>query len=150
MNEFYLIPEGEASQQYTMCHELGYAFGLPHSDEEYSNEDLGNCLDYTYDFEKSKHPDESLYESLADKYGVVSGDRRNLRAFSPLNRKRKAEEMPELIRENLQQVVARMEKRLDNNAHEDGWKLLHRNEFGEEHELELGEGYKVHVHMLLA
>jgi hypothetical protein len=32
----------------------------------------------------------------------------------------------------------------------DGWRLLHRSEFGEAHEIELDHEYKVQVHLLLA
>jgi hypothetical protein len=50
----------------------------------------------------------------------------------------------------LHDAVEKLAARLDDNAHEDGWKLLHRSKHGEEHEMELEEGYKVRVHMLLA
>lgn len=35
------------------------------------------------------------------------------------------------------------------HTHQDGWKLVHRVRHGEEHEAELGEGYKVRVQFLL-
>lgn len=35
-------------------------------------------------------------------------------------------------------------------THKDGWKLVHRKYFGEKHETELGEGYKVQVQFFLA
>jgi hypothetical protein len=50
----------------------------------------------------------------------------------------------------MHEAVEKLAARLDDNAHEDGWKLLHRSKHGEEHELDLAEGYKVRVHMLLA
>ncbi|VEU41580.1 unnamed protein product [Pseudo-nitzschia multistriata] len=34
-------------------------------------------------------------------------------------------------------------------THKDGWKLLHRKLYGEEHEMELGMGYKVRIQLLL-
>lgn len=51
--------------------------------------------------------------------------------------------------EQRREAVDKLMWRMDDNAHEDGWKLLHRTEFGEEHEMELDGGYIVRVHMLL-
>jgi hypothetical protein len=44
MNEFYLASADEATRLYTMCHEIGHGFGLQHTDENFTNEDLGNCM----------------------------------------------------------------------------------------------------------
>mmetsp|Transcript_32771 Transcript_32771/g.70785 ORF Transcript_32771/g.70785 Transcript_32771/m.70785 type:complete len:287 (+) Transcript_32771:173-1033(+) len=55
MNEYYLLNAEYDHRRYTMCHELGHGFGLPHTDENPYNANLGNCLDYTDD------PDENLY-----------------------------------------------------------------------------------------
>ena len=131
-----------------MCHEIGHSFGLPHTDEDFENADLGNCLDYTNNYADNKHPDVTNYESLRDLYGTVS--RRNLRGKAKKKTRGKEEKMPHHVREEMMRVVSKLEKRLDDNAHEDGWKLLHRTKFGEEHEMELQDGYKVRVHMLLA
>lgn len=32
----------------------------------------------------------------------------------------------------------------------DGWRLLHRTAFGEAHEIDLGDNYKIQIHLLLA
>lgn len=42
MNEFYLQDASDEWKQYTMCHEIGHGWGLPHTDEEFWNRDLGN------------------------------------------------------------------------------------------------------------
>jgi hypothetical protein len=42
MNEFYLHDATDEWKQYTMCHELGHGFGLPHTDIAFWNRDLGN------------------------------------------------------------------------------------------------------------
>jgi hypothetical protein len=73
MNDFYLKRESSAQRQYTMCHELGHGFGLPHWDEDFFNRDLGNCMDYTNNPEKNMKPDESNFQFLADLYGEVGG-----------------------------------------------------------------------------
>lgn len=129
----------------TIC--LGHALGLPHSDEDFNNEDLGNCMDYTNNFDENKHPDESQFEILLDYYGAI-GLRRYLKGKTRY--KAGFSKTPEHIRQKVKQVVQKLERRNDGKEHEDGWKLLHRNHRGEEHEMQLGEGYKVRVHKLLA
>jgi hypothetical protein len=44
LNEFYLANADESQRQYTICHEIGHGFGLPHTDENFYNADLGNCM----------------------------------------------------------------------------------------------------------
>ncbi|KAI2512283.1 hypothetical protein MHU86_2159 [Fragilaria crotonensis] len=44
LNEFYLATADESQRQYTICHEIGHGFGLPHTDENFYNADLGNCM----------------------------------------------------------------------------------------------------------
>ena len=130
--------------------ELGHSFGLAHTDEIFGNPDLGNCLDYTNNFAVNKHPDVSNYETLAGMYGEAGGRRhRQLRQTSS-NRARPDSDIPSRLWGEVHHSVQRLTSRLDDKAHEDGWKLLHRSKHGEEHELELGEGYKIRVHMLLA
>jgi len=47
MNEYYLRNADYNHRRFTMCHEVGHGLGLPHTDENPYNKDLGNCLDYT-------------------------------------------------------------------------------------------------------
>ena len=126
--------------------EMGHGFGLTHTDESFDNPDLGNCLDYTNNFNANKHPDVSLYESLLGLYGPASG-RRLLRAQPPEIRERA---LSQSLWNKIHDAVEKLTRRLDDNAHEDGWKLLHRSRHGEDHELELEGGYNVRVNLLLA
>ena len=130
----------------------GHALGLGHTDEDFNNPDLGNCLDYTDNLDANKHPDEGLYQTLLDLYGPVpeSVGVRNLRNQRQSVSGQNTNTFPHHLHEKRQEAVEKLLKRRDNNAHEDGWRLLHRKEHGEAHELDLGEGYKVQVHMLLA
>eukprot|EP00584_Thalassiosira_punctigera_P008114 CAMPEP_0172543176 /NCGR_PEP_ID=MMETSP1067-20121228/13631_1 /TAXON_ID=265564 ORGANISM="Thalassiosira punctigera, Strain Tpunct2005C2" /NCGR_SAMPLE_ID=MMETSP1067 /ASSEMBLY_ACC=CAM_ASM_000444 /LENGTH=289 /DNA_ID=CAMNT_0013329541 /DNA_START=441 /DNA_END=1310 /DNA_ORIENTATION=+ len=68
MNEYYLRNANFAHRRFTMCHELGHGFGLPHTDENPYNANLGNCLDYTDDPEENIYPGEVNMEKLRGMY----------------------------------------------------------------------------------
>ena len=71
--QFYFQTRNKQEMRYTMCHEVGHGFGLRHTDEEFGNPDLGNCMDYTNQPENNMSPDVTNFEALADMYGVVQG-----------------------------------------------------------------------------
>jgi hypothetical protein len=73
MNEYYLTSSNDDARLYTMCHEIGHGFGLPHWDEDFFNQDLGNCMDYTNRPQDNKTPDTSNFEFLAELYGTKDG-----------------------------------------------------------------------------
>ena len=73
MNEYYLKGADESQRRYTLCHEVGHSFGLPHTDENFYNKDLGNCMDYTNNPEANMRPDESNFVFLYDLYGALEG-----------------------------------------------------------------------------
>jgi hypothetical protein len=50
---------------------IGHGFGLQHTDEDFFNSDLGNCLDYTNNPEVNQSPDESNFNFLVELYGEV-------------------------------------------------------------------------------
>jgi hypothetical protein len=68
MNEHYLAQASQALRQFTMCHEIGHGFGLPHRDENFNNPDLGSCLDYTTRPQNNMHPNQADFDHLADLY----------------------------------------------------------------------------------
>jgi len=68
MNEFYLNNANYARRLYTMCHEIGHGFGLPHTDENYNNKNQGNCLDYTHYPESNMHPGDVNFDRLVSMY----------------------------------------------------------------------------------
>lgn len=50
-----------------MCQEVGHTFGLDHQDEDFSNPNLGTCMDYTSDPDgplSNEHPNAHDYEQL--------------------------------------------------------------------------------------
>jgi hypothetical protein len=74
MNDHFFSANSEDNKRrYTMCHEIGHGFGLPHTDETFWNRDLGNCLDYTTRYEGNMRPDMGNYQFLAALYGLVGG-----------------------------------------------------------------------------
>jgi hypothetical protein len=212
---------------------LGHTLGLGHTDEDFENEDLGNCMDYTDNLDANKRPDKSNFETLFDIYGPISlGDerlrQRQLRRDGPQSQSHRTEQhdshvpittttaadasvisaaasdlhphisaqrlrrqdpsnnkgdanididiangttVPDHIRLKKKEAVQKLLERIRNNhsdddgddddhhnhnnnilaghTHKDGWKLVHRKHHGEEHETDLGEGYKVRVQLLL-
>lgn len=64
----------ENDAQYVMCHELGHAWGLVHTDEDFDNDDTFNCLDYSRNTEDNKRPGQVNYQRLANLYGVFGGN----------------------------------------------------------------------------
>jgi hypothetical protein len=51
-----------------MCQEVGHTFGLDHQDENFSNPNLGSCMDYTNDPSSNQHPNQHDYEELESIY----------------------------------------------------------------------------------
>lgn len=43
MNDHFFRSNDADKRQYTMCHEMGHGFGLPHTDVNMWNRDTGNC-----------------------------------------------------------------------------------------------------------
>jgi len=80
MNEHYLLNADGNKRRYVMCHEIGHGFGLPHTDEQFGNRDLGDCLDYTNTPKNNLLPGQVNYDKLVGLYGVVGGGKRMLRS----------------------------------------------------------------------
>jgi hypothetical protein len=56
-----------------MCQEVGHTFGLDHQDENFSNTNLGTCMDYTNFPDSNQHPNAHDYAELADIYDHADG-----------------------------------------------------------------------------
>lgn len=50
------------------CQEVGHTFGLDHQDENFSNANLGTCMDYTNVPEPNQHPNQHDYDELVEIY----------------------------------------------------------------------------------
>ena len=74
MNDFYFNqPQYNTSawRQLVMCQEVAHDFGLDHQDENFSNPNLGTCMDYTSDPEgppSNEHPNQHDYDQLVSIY----------------------------------------------------------------------------------
>jgi hypothetical protein len=65
-----------AWRRFVMCQEVGHAFGLDHQDENFSNGNLGSCMDYTSDPDgppSNEHPNAHDYEQLEMIYAHLDG-----------------------------------------------------------------------------
>lgn len=126
---------------------VGHGFGLAHTDENFNNANLGNCLDYTNNFTPEQiQPGLVNYERLESKYGVVT--RRRLVAADYDSGKNA---VPDWIHEEYERKHARL--LVSGNRDEiiaNGWVLLHESPMGAEFALGLGEGFHVRATMLLA
>ena len=51
-------------RQLVACQEIGHIFGLDHQDENFSNPNLGTCMDYTNSPGTNQHPNKHDYDEL--------------------------------------------------------------------------------------
>ena len=152
MNEFYLNGRHTVSRLYTMCHELGHGFGLGHTDENFYNKDLGNCMDYTSNPQKNEQPDESNFIFLFEMYGQVPGSTPyNSNPDDSGNRNlAEPKALPKWLLEARHDAVLALETQFNGKEHRNnGWQVLHRSSVGEAHEFDLGQGYFLQIHKLL-
>ncbi len=57
-----------AWRQLVVCQEVGHTFGLDHQDENFTNPNLGTCMDYTNDPSTNQHPNKHDYDELVTIY----------------------------------------------------------------------------------
>jgi len=155
MNEYYLLNAGPDDRQYTMCHEIGHGFGLAHTDEDFMNADLGNCMDYTNRPENNLHPDESNYLLLQSMYGTVGG--RRLRSGSEIatdSAKSDIRQSPILtaeLRKEYNAAIKELEQaRANPKGDQFNWRHLREHSRGAHFARKLGREHVLEVHMLYA
>ena len=86
VNDFYFKAGSKyntsAWRRLVMCQEIGHTFGLDHQDENFSNANLGSCMDYTSDPDgppSNEHPNSHDFQQLTTIYsghkdGTTSAD----------------------------------------------------------------------------
>jgi hypothetical protein len=171
LNEYYLKEASAAQRQYTMCHELGHGFGLPHWDENFDNRNMGNCMDYTSKPRTNKQPDSSNFEFLKALYGEVGstlppsstssvadsnspgyvgwggGRRGNLRHMSTTEELPYEEVLPEgEVLRSFKNALAELEVGSDQS----NWQLLSSDDSGEAYEINLGGSFVARAFLLRA
>uniref|UniRef100_A0A7S2HGM9 Uncharacterized protein n=1 Tax=Helicotheca tamesis TaxID=374047 RepID=A0A7S2HGM9_9STRA len=153
MNEHYLLNADIYERQYTMCHEIGHGFGLPHTDENFYNKDLGNCMDYTDTPKNNLHPDTGNYNVLASLYGVV-GTRRYLKESSSSHFSRPVKEISPRVKHFYEAAMKEFiegSKELEHEKQQMGrWRLLGRHAGGARYGRKLTQNYTLEVNVLLA
>ncbi|KAG7369451.1 hypothetical protein IV203_027197 [Nitzschia inconspicua] len=166
LNEYYLSRESDAQRLYTVCHELGHGFGLPHWDEDFFNKDLGNCMDYTVNPERNSKPDESNFMYLAQLYGgrnvttaesttttsTTTGDSASATEESvppPSNRNRRRRTQ---LRQQQHQQPATSSRLLDVLPYNPHRRILHASRDREVHMIPTNDGHGTMIvqHYLLA
>lgn len=74
LNDTYFVTpkyNTPAWRRLVMCQELAHDFGLDHQDENFSNPNLGSCMDYTDDPDgppSNEHPNQHDFEQLISIY----------------------------------------------------------------------------------
>jgi len=142
MNDEYMDYSTDGERQYLMCHEMGHGFGLPHSDENFYNEDLGNCMDYTNTPENNQKPDVTNYELLFEMYGAMDTNRSLLSQYKNFSQYNETNDTIEKCNER--------ERHLGRRAHEREWKVWDRSKRHVSYETDLGDGFIKRVTVILA
>jgi len=125
--------------------------GLPHTDEDYFNEDKpgGDCLDYTIYPEKNKKPGKYNFELLEQLYGKLNRNNRMLDTEDDIA----VDDTPEEVKEIINDFVEALET---TSCHEYGpssnfqFTQTEKNEYGEACEISIPGGYSVQIRKLLA
>lgn len=136
--------------------------GLGHSDENFYNKDLGNCMDYTEKPENNMHPDESNFLVLEELYGNVNQSDFITGETVAVEEKLENNGNRQLSLANEQQLFDEYAKILMHDPIEvsdesgefpdvkNGWRLLRRTEHAVYHQKDLPNGYSIRSSILLA
>jgi hypothetical protein len=68
LNDTYESGAPAAERQGVTCQEVGHTYGLAHQDENFTNPNLGTCMDYTNNWGTNQHPNTHDYNQLATIY----------------------------------------------------------------------------------
>ena len=116
-----------------MCQEVGHTLGLDHQDENFSNGNLGTCMDYTNLPESNQTPNAHDYQHLETIYS-------HLDSTTTVSAAALTARMPPAMRD-LEITGPGQWGKLIHSSH-GGWK--------ETYELDFGGGHKIITHVLWA
>ena len=71
INDFYFQTQNKQEMRYIICHKVGHRFGLRHTNKDFGNPNLGDCMDYTNHPKDNMGPDITDFEALANINRVV-------------------------------------------------------------------------------
>ena len=158
LNDYHLQGGSQAQKEYTMCHELGHAFGLPHTDTNYYNMDRGDCLDYTMRPRLNLKPGEFNFNLLYKVYGPANPEnqaqrnndgRRQRRLGTPVIDNETPNEIAEKYKSVVDCLTSKTCFECEGESIFDEYSLIHDSDEGEACEFTLGEGYTARVDKLL-
>jgi hypothetical protein len=163
-----------------MCHEIGHGFGLLHTDENFLNSPLGDCMDYSNNLKPNLLPGLINFQRLANMYGTVDGSgtsgsgtsgsdggtgrKRHARYLRRTNKTSDTTSMstPDWVKDAFEEkkrslVLNRRNGDMKTSSSSSSasnasndWTLIYQHEYGEIHKVDLGDGYYAHVRVLLA
>jgi hypothetical protein len=125
-----------AWRRLVMCQEIAHAFGLDHQDENFTNGNLGSCMDYTSDPDgppSNEHPNSHDFSQLETIYA-------HLDSTTTISATTLAGKMPPAMRD-IDITGPGHWGRLIHSSH-GGWK--------ETYELDFGGGHKIITHVIWA
>lgn len=156
MNEYYLDSGASNDERtYTMCHEIGHGYGLLHTDENFLNSPLGDCMDYSNNLKPNLLPGLINFQRLANMYGTVNGSGsggtgRNRYLRVKTERASTPEWVNNAFEEKKRSLMLKRDGRKTTSDATNDWTLIYQHELGEIHKVDLGDGYYAHVSILLA
>jgi hypothetical protein len=136
MNDTYFSTPSyntSAWRQLVMCQEIAHGFGLDHQDENFSNANLGTCMDYTNAPADNQHPNSHDFEQLELIYAHVD-------AFTSIN-----QTTPQLA-----QFLARTSTDEGGNEPRDWGKQTRNSKQSAVYEKDLGNDRKIITHVFWA
>ena len=134
-----------AWRRMVMCQEIAHDFGLDHQDENFSNPNLGSCMDYTNDPDgggaygpSNEHPNQHDFDQLFSIYG--HGDSTGTVGQTVFGHKDAAGETPPAMND------------IDLEGPRQWGRLIRSSPQGrvQLYELDFGNGHKVFTHVLWA
>lgn len=134
-----------AWRRLVMCQEIAHDFGLDHQDENFSNPNLGSCMDYTNDPDgggaygpSNEHPNRHDFDQLISIYG--HGDSTGTVGQTVFGHKDAAGETPPAMND------------IDLEGPRQWGRLIRSSPQGrvQLYELDFGNGHKVFTHVLWA
>lgn len=134
-------------RQYVMCQEVGHTFGLDHQDVNYTNKNLGTCMDYTNDADGKLYSQPSNLHPNAHDYDELGIIYQHLDSFTTILNSVFSKKSP---------ALASMGDDRDNNidtSNPSEWgKVIRKSSDGRSslHERDLGKGNKVFTFVIWA